>query len=100
MSDIRYWDVFPKSIKVSRTDTNVSIPLSIRGTPQGTPVFAVSDSGIVQVDANGVALLGAQAGAAMIMVYDSSAHTSVRYVQVEVLEPTPPQAVWLPWEES
>lgn len=53
----RYWDVFPKEIRVSPTLNPVRIPLSIRGELSGAPVFesanplvsTVSDTGRVEL---------------------------------------------------
>ncbi len=82
----RYWDVYPKSIKVSQSWQSLSIPLSIRGNPKGEIQYEVADESIARIENQGRVRLGEQAGATMIMVYDSEMRDSVRYIQVEVLE--------------
>jgi hypothetical protein len=83
---VRYWDVFPKSVKVSLTGWSVSIPLSIRGEPAGDIEFEVADGNIAWVNEDGELNLGWQAGATVVMVYDSEDRESIRYVQVEVVD--------------
>lgn len=83
---VRYWDVFPKHIKVSVNSWGVTIPLSIRGDPTGDPEFESADSSIAWVDGDGQVNLGWQAGSTVIKVYDSDNRDSVRYVQVEVVD--------------
>ncbi len=87
MTDIQvqYWDVFPKSIKVSQGTLPVSVPLSIRGTPRGTVIFESANLATASVDEGGVVSLGVNAGATMISVFDSVERTSIRYVSVEVI---------------
>ncbi|HOZ46575.1 MAG TPA: hypothetical protein PLO37_06470 [Candidatus Hydrogenedentes bacterium] len=99
---MRYWDVFPKHIKISKSTANRTVPLTISGTLVGVPVFASTDEDIASVNSDGVVSLGTVVGAAMIVVYDSAAdgQTTIRYIQVEVVAPEEPQAVWQPWEES
>jgi hypothetical protein len=83
---IRYWDVYPKSIKVTHSWESLSIPLSIRGNPRGEIQYEVVGDTIVWIDGQGRVRLGERTGATMIMVYDTAMRDSVRYVQVEVLE--------------
>jgi hypothetical protein len=83
---VRYWDVYPKSIKVTISWRALSIPLSLRGNPRGEIQYEVADESIAWVDWQGRVWLGERTGATMIMVYDSEMRDSVRYVQVEVLE--------------
>ncbi|RLB91812.1 MAG: hypothetical protein DRH50_10565 [Deltaproteobacteria bacterium] len=85
-SQFHYWDVFPKSVKVSMTGRPVTVPLSVRGTPTGQIKFESADSELAWIDENGRLNLGWQQGATMIMVYDSDDRESVRYVQVEVVD--------------
>ncbi len=87
MSDnqVQYWDVFPKSIKVSHGSLNTNVPLSVRGNPRGIVCFDVSNLAIATVSETGVISLGYNVGATVIAVYDSDDRTSVRYVQVEVI---------------
>lgn len=82
MPEVPYWDVFPKSIKVSQGSGDV--PLSVRGTPTGTVQFDSANLGIASVDEAGFVCLGG-AGATMITVYDSDERTSARYISVEVV---------------
>lgn len=82
-----YWEVHPRQIKISRNDTTVRIPLSIRGNPSGTPIYETTNQLIADVSPEGEVICGLMEGAAMIMIYDSAAKTSVRHVQVEVLAP-------------
>ncbi|MCB2141313.1 hypothetical protein KQH29_00050 [bacterium] len=99
--NIHYWDVFPRKIKVSVSAWERSVPLSIRGASTLYPEFESADSTIAWVDSDGVVHLGLQAGATMIMVYDSWGRTSVRYVEVEVIDPAVAAApVWMAWEEQ
>ncbi len=102
MSDVRYWDVFPKHIKVSKDTESQIVPLTIAGTLVGVPIFVSSNYNIASVDSNGTVTLGTRVGAAMIIVYDLKlqGQATIRHVQVEVVAPEEPQAVWLPWEES
>ena len=86
MSEIQYWDVFPKSIKVSKVAYPVSVPLTLRGTPRGTVIFESANTGVATVSAEGVISLGTTLGGSEITVYDSDARDSVRFVRVEVVE--------------
>ena len=78
-----YWDVFPKSIRVSLTESEQMIPLSVRGNAE-SPVFQSSNADVVNVDENGVLYFSGNIGNAMIIVWDSPAKLSVRHVAVEV----------------
>ncbi len=84
-TQVPYWDVYPKSIKVTQDAMDVIIPLSIRGDLGGEPVFESVQPWIADVIPNGRVHARHVAGATMILVYDSEAKTSVRYVQVEVV---------------
>lgn len=86
MSEIQYWDVFPKSIKVSKVDYPVSVPLTLRGTPRGTVLFESVNTGVASVSAEGIVSLGTTLGGSEITVYDSEEKDSVRFVRVEVVE--------------
>ena len=85
---VPYWDVYPESIKVTQGDMDVIVPLSVRGDPGGEPVFESVQPWVADVVPNGRVLLGRVAGATMILVYNSEAKTSIRYVQVEVMPNT------------
>lgn len=84
--DFRYWDVFPKKIRVTRSWWSMSIPLSIRGNPKGELQYESVNSDIAWVDWEGRVQLGWSVGATVIIVYDSLSRDSVRYIQVEVIE--------------
>lgn len=86
VDQVQYWDVFPKSIKVSRSDIPVTIPLSVRGAPRGTVEFESASPGIASVDEAGQVTLGGLAGATQIIAYESADRESVRYVQVDVVD--------------
>lgn len=77
-----YWDVFPKSIRVSVAEMEQLIPLSVRGKA-GAPVFQSSNADVVNVDENGILYFSGNVGNAMIIVWDSPAKLSVRHVMVE-----------------
>lgn len=83
---VRYWDVYPKTIKVTRSWWSMTIPISIRGNPRGEIQYETADSSIAWVDGLGRIRLGWRPGATMIMVYDSETRDSVRYIQVEIIE--------------
>jgi hypothetical protein len=78
-----YWDVFPKLIRVSTSEWPQTIPLSIRGSVE-SPVFESSNNDVAEVDGAGNVICGMQPGAAVVMVWHSDDHLSVRHVQVEV----------------
>lgn len=86
MSETHYWDVFPKSIKVSKVDYPVSVPLTLRGNPRGTVIFESSNPGVASVNAEGIVSLGTTLGGSEIIIYDSEEKDSVRFVRVEVVE--------------
>lgn len=77
------WDVFPKLIRVSVTSAEQAIPLSIRGLV-GEPIIESSNEWVARVDQNGTIVCGSIPGAAVILVWRSSARDSLRHVQVEV----------------
>ena len=52
-----YWDVFPKTIRVSLADEPQAIPLSIRGDVTA-PIFESSNPDVMDVDADGVLHVG------------------------------------------
>lgn len=85
MDQFQYWDVFPKTIKVSHGSLNMNVPLSVRGNPRGNVVFDVSNMAIATVSEGGIVSLGYNVGATVVSCYDSEDRTSVRYVQVEVI---------------
>jgi len=81
-----YWDVFPKSIKVSKGYSPVTVPLTVRGNPRGVVQFESNDPTFASVSPEGVVSLGVYVGAAEIMAYDSADKDSVRHVRVEVVD--------------
>ncbi len=85
MDQVQYWDVFPKSIRVSHGSLNMTVPLSVRGNPRGQVRFDVSNMAIATVSEDGLVSLGYNVGATIIAAYDSEDRSSVRYVQVEVI---------------
>ena len=85
-AQVPYWDVFPKSVKVSKSGTPVLLPLTVRGNPRGVPEFESASIGIAVVDEVGIVTLGGTAGATEIVVYESADRQSARYVQVEVVD--------------
>lgn len=80
---IGLWDVFPKLIRVSVSSVEQAIPLSIRGVVHD-PVIESSNDWVARVGQDGTIVCGSVPGAAIIMVWKSSARDSVRHVQVEV----------------
>ncbi len=78
-----YWDVFPKLVRVSTSEFPQTIPLSIRGSVE-SPVFESSNNDVAEVDESENVICGMQPGAAVVMVWHSDDHLSVRHVQVEV----------------
>ena len=62
-TQFHYWDLFPKTVKVSLTGWPVTIPLSVRGAPTGQIEFESADSEMAWVDEDGRLNLGWQAGA-------------------------------------
>jgi hypothetical protein len=59
---MRYWDVFPKYIRMTKPlnpEGFLPVPISIRGTPLGTPIFEVSNPEVATVDADGNVMPGA-----------------------------------------
>ncbi len=81
-----YWDVFPRSIKLSLKAEAPPIPLSVRGYPRGQVFFESQDQSVASVDEDGLLWPGWQAGSTVVMAYDSWDETSVRYVQVEIID--------------
>ncbi len=85
VDQVQYWDVFPKSIKVSKSPLGTVVPLSVRGIPRGTVQFESVDGIVATVDANGLVNLGLNVGSTVIVAYDSEDKTSARYVIAEVV---------------
>ena len=79
----QYWDVFPKLVRVSTSDVEQSIPLSIRGEVTA-PVYESSNTDVATVDAFGNIVCGSIPGASIIMIWSDVQKKSVRHVQVEV----------------
>jgi hypothetical protein len=83
---IDYWDVSPRSIKMTRNSWGPSVQLTIHGTFPESPEFESSDPDVVQVDSSGNVYPGYKTGSAVITVFDSWRHESARYVQFELSE--------------
>ena len=84
---IQYWDVFPRHIRLSKTGQAQFIPLSFRG-PDRALEFESSNPAVVQVHDAGVLSVGMVVGNAMIIVRDAEHPESLRYLQVEVRDPS------------
>ncbi|CAM2066701.1 hypothetical protein SCOR_15080 [Sulfidibacter corallicola] len=82
----RYWDIEPKHIRQSFHAEGVCVPITVRGAPRGSLVVQSLDSSVATVE-GGWIRLGQQVGATMILVSDSAAGDSMRYIQVEVFDP-------------
>lgn len=84
---IRYWDVFPKSIRISQGGDGHAIPLSIRGNVN-FPEFVSSNPEVAFVDPGGVLHCGWNKGNAMITAYilTETGQMSLRHMAVEVRE--------------
>ncbi|MGX7950843.1 hypothetical protein [Oleidesulfovibrio alaskensis] len=83
---IDYWDVSPRSIKMTRNSWGPSVQLTIHGTFPESPEFESSDPDVVQVDSSGNVYPGYKTGSAVITVFDSWRRESARYVQFELSE--------------
>jgi len=83
---IDYWDVSPRSIKMTRNSWGPSVQLTIHGTFPESPEFESSDPDVVQVDSSGNVYPGYKIGSAVITVFDSWRRESARYVQFELSE--------------
>lgn len=83
---IDYWDVSPRSIKVTRNSWGSPVQLTIHGTFPESPEFESSDPDVVQVDSSGNVYPGYKTGSAVITVFDSWRRESARYVQFELTE--------------
>ena len=83
---IDYWDVSPRSIKMTRNSWGPSFQLTIHGTFPESPEFESSDSDVVQVESSGNVYPGYKTGSAVITVFDSWRRESARYVQFELSE--------------
>jgi hypothetical protein len=81
---IDYWDVSPRSIKMTRNSWGPPVQLTIHGTFPESPEFESSDPDVVQVDSSGNVYPGYKTGSAVITVFDSWRRRSARYVQVEI----------------
>lgn len=86
MPDPYYWDVQPPRIRISSGHT-VKVPISILGDPKGTPLIETLHPSIARIDSeDGCLTLGNTPGLTMALVYDSHAKSSVRYIEIEVVE--------------
>ena len=87
MSELNYWNIFPQSIRFSKSDEMQVIPLSIRGVERSVE-FESSNPPVAEVYEDGVLATGLEVGNAMIMVRDVAHPASLRYLQVEVRDPS------------
>ncbi|HOS02492.1 MAG TPA: hypothetical protein PKZ01_05385, partial [Candidatus Hydrogenedentes bacterium] len=72
VADIRYWDVFPKSIRGFRTPNggqDMTVQLVLCGDPQGV-VFESDDASIGTATGAGVVTLGMKVGHTTIRVFE------------------------------
>ncbi|WP_029895014.1 hypothetical protein [Desulfohalovibrio reitneri] len=83
---IDYWDVSPRTLRVSRYAWGPPIQLAIHGDYAEEPEFESSDPDVVWVDSSGYIYPGDKIGCAVITVFDSWRRRSARFVQVEVVE--------------
>ena len=87
VADIRYWDVFPKSLRGFRTPNDgqdMTVQLVLCGDPQGV-VFESEDPTIAAVTGAGVVTLGMKVGLTTIRVYEPPHPENTRKVGVEVI---------------
>lgn len=83
---IDYWDVSPRTIKMTRNSWGQPVQLTIHGSFSESPEFESSDSDVVWVDSSGYVYPGYKTGKAVITVFDSWRRRSARYVQFELAE--------------
>ena len=84
---IRYWDVFPKSIRGFRAaagGSNSTFQLVLCGDPRGV-VFESTDETVAAVNSAGVVTFGMKVGYATINAYEPAYPENVRKVEVQVL---------------
>ena len=81
-----YWEVEPATIKVGQKYNGISIPLVVRGQPQGgvSALSITSTNPEVAQVAGGEVVCGATKGAAMLVIRDDG--QGVRYISVEVVD--------------
>lgn len=87
MSELNYTDTFPQNIRFSKTDELQVIPLTTRG-PERTLEFESSNPAVAEVYEDGVLVAGMEVGNAMIMVRDADNPDTLRYLLVEVRDPS------------
>jgi hypothetical protein len=87
MTELIYWDLFPQNIRLSRSAEAQQIPLSIRGE-NVSPTFESSNPSVADVDESGRLVAGTEIGNAMILGWDSEDRLSLRYISVEVRDPS------------
>jgi len=86
IADIRYWDVFPKSIRGFRTPNggqDMTVQLVLCGDPQGV-VFESDDASVAAVTGAGVVTLGMKVGHTAIRVFEADRPENTRRVVVDV----------------
>jgi len=87
MSELNYWDVFPQSIRFSKSEDMQELPLTTRGSAKRLE-FESSNPAVAEVVDGGVLAAGTEVGNAMIMVRDAENPDSLRYLRVEVRDPS------------
>ncbi len=86
-ASIRYWDVFPKSIRGFRTPNggqDMTVQLVLCGGPQDI-VFRSGDTSVAAVTSAGVVTLGMNVGHTVIRVLEASRPEHMREVEVQVI---------------
>lgn len=77
-----FWDIEPKAVKVSQIFDPITIPITLRGEPEGGLSITSLNTGIAKIT-NGDIRLGPQVGATMVIIRDQG--NGIRYIQVEVM---------------
>jgi hypothetical protein len=86
VAEIRYWDVFPKSIRAFRTaegEEDITFQLVLCGDPRGV-MFESDDEMVAEANGSSVTV-GMKVGYATIRVYEPAFPENVRKVAVQVL---------------
>ena len=87
MSEINYWTIFPQCIRFSKSEEMQVIPLTTRGSERRME-FESSNPSVAEVYDDGVLAAGLEVGNAMVMVRDPDNPNTLRYLQVEVRDPS------------
>ncbi|HOZ49883.1 MAG TPA: hypothetical protein PK468_24995 [Candidatus Hydrogenedentes bacterium] len=87
VADIRYWDVFPKSICGFRTPNggqDMTVQLVLCGDPPGV-IFESDDTSIATLTGAGVVTLGMKVGCTTIRVFEPARPENTRKVDVQII---------------